>query len=377
MGSGLPARLLVLVGVATLVLAGCSGGGGDAKLKRAESRVSDQQKALSDAQAELATNTDAFCKSSSTYITALDRYGDVLHLTATTVGDVKDAGTELEQPRQDVISSAEAVEDAQKDVVAAEKDLAEAKAALAAAQAEASGQPAPAASPSPTASAAPLVPSATVERVKQADADFTAAQKGITDQTPLEQASQQFNAAAVALEMSWLRLFAEAGCLTDDQQKQAEAAVTAYTSTLQKSLADAGYYKGKVDGVYGPTTVDAVQALQQAHSLPTTGTVDKATDAALQADLQAKGGAAAQDAIASTAAVQQTLKLAGFWTGPVDGNWTPALTEALKSFQTALGVEATGAVDAATISALERAIAAAKAPSPPSPPAPPAASPSK
>jgi peptidoglycan hydrolase-like protein with peptidoglycan-binding domain len=210
--------------------------------------------------------------------------------------------------------------------------------------------------------------------VKQADADFTAAQKGITDQTPLEQASQQFNAAAVALEMSWLRLFAEAGCLTDDQQKQAEAAVTAYTSALQKSLADAGYYKGKVDGVYGPPTVDAVQALQQAHSLPVTGTVDKATDAALQADLQAKGGAAAQDAIASTAAVQQTLKLAGFWTGPVDGNWTPALTEALKSFQTALGVEATGAVDAATISALERAIAAAKAPSPP---APPAASPSK
>jgi hypothetical protein len=132
MGAGRPARLLVLTGVATLVLAGCGGGGGDAKLKRAESRVSDQQKALSDAQAELATNTDAFCKSSSTYITALDRYGDVLHLTATTVGDVKDAGTELEQPRQDVISSAEAVEDAQKDVVAAEKDLAEAKAALAA-----------------------------------------------------------------------------------------------------------------------------------------------------------------------------------------------------------------------------------------------------
>ncbi len=32
------------------------------------------------------------------------------------------------------------------------------------------------------------------------------------------QASQQFNAAAVALEMSWLPLFADAGCLTDEQQ---------------------------------------------------------------------------------------------------------------------------------------------------------------
>src|SRR5436190_1539811 len=82
--------------------------------------------------------------------------------------------------------------------------------------------------------------------------------------------------------------------------------------------------------------------------------------AALQNDLQVKGGAAAQQALASTAAVQQTLKLAGYWTGPVDGNWTPALTDALKSFQKALGVEPTGTVDAATIAALQHAIATAK-----------------
>jgi peptidoglycan hydrolase-like protein with peptidoglycan-binding domain len=54
--------------------------------------------------------------------------------------------------------------------------------------------------------------------------------------------------------------------------------------------------------------------------------------------------------------VQQTLKLAGFWDGPVDGEWTPALTEALKEFQTALGVKPSGEVDAATVAALEKAI---------------------
>ena len=124
-------------------------------------------------------------------------------------------------------------------------------------------------------------------------------------------------------------------------------------AALQKSLADAGYYQVPTDGVYGPATVDAVSALQRAHGLPVTGTVDKATDAAPQADLQAKGGAAAQQATASTAAVQQTLKLAGHWTGPVDGTWTPALTEALKNFQVALGVPPTGTVDAATIAALQ------------------------
>ena len=112
--------------------------------------------------------------------------------------------------------------------------------------------------------------------------------------------------------------------------------------------------------MYGPATVDAVEALQKAHGLPVTGTVDKATAAALDEDLAAKGGAAAQEETASTAAVQQTLKLAGFWDGPVDGTWTPALTEALKEFQTELGVKPTGTVDAATIAALEKAIAKPK-----------------
>jgi peptidoglycan hydrolase-like protein with peptidoglycan-binding domain len=47
----------------------------------------------------------------------------------------------------------------------------------------------------------------------------------------------------------------------------------------------------------------------------------------------------------------------GSWDGPVDGVRTPALTEALKDFQTVLGVQPTGTVDAATVAALEKAIA--------------------
>jgi peptidoglycan hydrolase-like protein with peptidoglycan-binding domain len=57
---------------------------------------------------------------------------------------------------------------------------------------------------------------------------------------------------------------------------------------------------------------------------------------------------------------QQTLKLAGFWDGPVDGEWTPALTQALNDFQTELGVKPTGTVDAAILAALESAIAEAE-----------------
>jgi peptidoglycan hydrolase-like protein with peptidoglycan-binding domain len=210
-----------------------------------------------------------------------------------------------------------------------------------------------------------LAPASTVNRVKAAESDFQAAVKGVTDQTPLTSASQEFNAAAVAVELSWLRLFADAGCLTGQQEERAQAAVADYTTALQRSLAEAGYYDGQIDGVYGPQTVEAVKALQKAHGLPVTGAVDKATATALQDDVQQVGGAAAQDAVASTAAVQQTLKLAGFWDGPVDGSWTPALTQALKEFQKELGVSPTGTVDVATVAALEKALASApESPSP-------------
>jgi murein L,D-transpeptidase YcbB/YkuD len=217
----------------------------------------------------------------------------------------------------------------------------------------------------PTIKPTPLASTTVVDRVKQAESDFASAQGAVTDQTPVAQASQQFNAAVVALEFAWLRLFADAGCVTGDQQ-QAEAAVRDYTTSIQQALATAGYYDGEVDGVYGPETVAAVEDVQEAHGLPLTGVVDKATADVLETDLRELGGQAADEALATTAAVQQTLKLAGFWDGPVDGNWTPALTEAVKAFQTDLGVAPTGSVDVATVRAVETAIAEARAPETPS-----------
>jgi peptidoglycan hydrolase-like protein with peptidoglycan-binding domain len=336
-------------------------------VKVAQARVAAKEKALSTARADATAATAAFCQASSTYVGALDRYGDVLTATAPTVGDVNDAGSDLAEPREQAMQNAEAAVAAQQAVVTAEQELAKAQAALADARSTQQSSPASTQGSTASPSAAPLAPAETVTRLTQAESDFTAAQQGITPGTPIAQASQQFNAAAVALEMSWLRLFADAGCLTDDQQRQAEAAVQDYTVALQKSLAEAGYYKGDVDGVYGPATVDAVESLQKAHGLPVTGTVDKATDAALRTDLGAKGGAAAKDAVVSTTAVQQTLKLAGYWDGPVDGDWTPALTEAVKAFQEELGVKPTGEVDAATVAALEKAIAKAQRPQSTSP----------
>jgi len=344
------------VSAAAVVLVACGSDGGNNAVQVAQARVTMKEKALSAARADATAATAAFCEASTAYIGTLDRYGDVLTATAPTVGDVNDAGTDLAEPREEAIGKAEAAVAAQQEVVTAEQELAEARAALKTAKSGSTG-PQSTDSSSASPSATPLAPAETVNRVKQADSEFTAAQEGISAKTPIDQASQQFNAAAVALEMSWMRLLADTGCLTDEQQKQAQSAVRDYTVALQKSLAEAGYYKGDVDGVYGPATVDAVESLQKKHGLPVTGTVDKATEEALRADLAAKGGAAAQEAVASTAAVQQTLKLAGFWDGPVDGEWSAALTEAVKAFQTELGVKPTGEVNAATIAALEKAIA--------------------
>ena len=367
---------MIWLSAAAVVLVACSGDGGTNAEQVAQARVALKEKALSAARADATAATAAFCEASSAYIVALDRYGDVLTATAPTVGDVNDAGSDLAEPRDQALGKAEAAVSAQQAVVTAEQDLAEAEAALADTRSTASASPPSTEGSTGSPSATPLAPADSVNRVKQADSDFTTAQEGITAETPIDQASQQFNAAAVALETSWLRLHADAGCLTDENQKQAEAAVRDYTVALQKSLADAGYYPGDVDGVYGPATVEAVESLQKAHGLPVTGTVDKATEAALRADLGAKGGAAAKDAVATTAAVQQTLKLAGYWDGPIDGEWTPALTEAVKTFQTQLGVKPTGEVDAATVAALEKAIVAARRPESTPPATPSASSPS-
>jgi murein L,D-transpeptidase YcbB/YkuD len=332
----------------------------------AEAQVTAKQEALTEARTAAAEAGAAFCGAGEDYILALDRYGDVLVDTAPTVGDVVEAGADLAEPRDEVQTAAAEVTRTREAVVEAEQDLAEAEADLAAAQASAGGTPSPVAT-GETAPPPPTDPPAGLTQVQRAEAAFADAREGISDSTPLTEAAEQFNAAAVALEMAWFAAFAQSGCLTDDQHAQAAAAVREYTVALQTDLAAAGYYTGEVDGLYGPATVAAVQSLQDSNGLPATGTMDKASEAALRAQLEAAGGLAASEAMVSTAALQQTLALAGFWDGPVDGQWTDELTVALQEFQTELGVEPTGTVDAATVAAFQAALTAAQQPPTPSP----------
>lgn len=351
-----------VVGLVALTGA-CTEDSPETDLQVAQAQVTAKENALADAQDASASATEAFCDAGTDYVEVLDRYGDVLTTDAATVGDVVTGGSDLREPKAEALSAAEDAQQARQDAADAQAELDQAKAELAAIEAGTSGTPAPV--PEVTATTPlPIAPADVVDRVKVADSELSDAQKGISDDTPLVEASIEFNSAAVALEMAWLRLLAESGCFTEEERTEAQQAAAAYTTALQQQLTDAGYYTDAVDGIYGPATVAAVKAVQEAHGLPVTGVVDKATDAALRSDLVAKGGTAAAEELAATAALQQTLHLAGYWDGPVDGEWSEELEAALKAFQKDLGVEQTGVVDPATVAAFQEALAAVTAPEP-------------
>ena len=345
-------RIAVVVAGSLLLSAAACGGDGDGDVdpvEAAQARVRAAESAVADADAAFEESSAAFCEDAEQYIEAVDRYGKLFSEAPTTVGDVTTAADDLAEPRRSVESSAEDVGTAREDVAEANQELVDATAALATAQSSTTVE-------ATTTTAPPPPDPATVDRVKAAEDDLAAAADGISDDTPLVDATASLNAAAFALEVAWLRLFAEAGCLTSEQQAEAVTAVADYTAALQGQLQVAGFYDGEIDGVYGPSTVAAVEALQTDAGLPVTGFVDEATALALSDAVSGVSGAAANEAVVHTAAVQSALKLAGYWPGAVDGEWTPELTEAVKALQTDLGVEPTGEVDTATLRALEQAI---------------------
>ena len=322
----------------------------------AEARVEAAESGLTESQEALEAAGEQFCVDAESYLEVLDRYGKLFTDDAATVGDIQTLGADLVEPRETVAASVNEVEEAKTALAAAGQELADAQAALVAAIATASSVPT-SSTTAATTTTTTLVPPATIERVQQAEDDLAQTGEGITAATPLAEATAEYNSAAFALQIAWLRLFYDAGCLTDQQQAEAVEQVTAYTTTLQTELQQVGYYDGPIDGIYGPATVDAVKRLQADSGLPETGFVDKATAEALdellaELDLQT----AAAD-LTHTATVQTVLTLTGFWQGPIDGVWTDELTEALQEFQIALGVEPTGVVDAATLAAFQQALA--------------------
>ncbi len=117
--------------------------------------------------------------------------------------------------------------------------------------------------------------------------------------------------------------------------------------------------KGGADGVFGTNTAAAVSAFQQARGLPVNGTIDAATAAALATPnspavaVSPMLGLKVGSLGTSVQQLQQALIAAGVTVrGGADGIFGPATSQALKAFQTAQGITASGTVDDATVAAL-------------------------
>ena len=118
---------------------------------------------------------------------------------------------------------------------------------------------------------------------------------------------------------------------------------------LQRVMTRLGYYTGPIDGIYGTGTVAGVEAMQKALGVTADGIYGPETNAALKN----KGHYIVVE-------IQTALAEYGYYTGPIDGAYGPATTDAVKKLQTDLGVTADGRFGPETAKAFNEAVASGK-----------------
>jgi peptidoglycan hydrolase-like protein with peptidoglycan-binding domain len=145
-----------------------------------------------------------------------------------------------------------------------------------------------------------------------------------------------------------------------------------HVEKLQRALQIKGYLKGTVDGLYGEMTAEAVRKYQKAVGLGVTGSASsatilklfgKASDISAREDPGMKGiTSIAGIKVPNTSkpgnsgshvkALQQALKLKGYYKASVDSSYGKATTEAVVKFQKATGLTADGIAGNSTIKKL-------------------------
>jgi peptidoglycan hydrolase-like protein with peptidoglycan-binding domain len=124
---------------------------------------------------------------------------------------------------------------------------------------------------------------------------------------------------------------------------------------LQNRLKELGYFSGKANGKYGSSTKSAVKAFQTANSLTVSGKAGKTTQQKLYSKKAVSK--ASYDKIkplkpgskgAQVKKVQKQLKNLGYYKGAIDGKYGTGLKNAVKTFQRANGLKATGTANSAT-----------------------------
>ncbi len=141
---------------------------------------------------------------------------------------------------------------------------------------------------------------------------------------------------------------------------------------LQAALKIKGYYKGVIDGIYGNDTEAAVKAYQKAVGISQTGKADyntimklfgKVLTTTVAQDPKMNGitkiseitvpaTSKPGDSGKNVLALQQALKIKGYYKAPIDSIYGDKTTEAVKAFQKAKGLYQDGIAGFNTIKAL-------------------------
>ncbi|WP_426958019.1 peptidoglycan-binding domain-containing protein [Muricoccus radiodurans] len=145
---------------------------------------------------------------------------------------------------------------------------------------------------------------------------------------------------------------------------------TAGITIVQDRLRGAGAYTGRVDGIWGPDSQQALERFQQRNGLQVTGQLNPATAATLRvspADLLGAPPAPpaavavpvpappppeAPLSIVAVRNIQESLRVLGFYREGVDGIWGPSTQAAIERFQQGRGLQVNGQITPATAQAL-------------------------
>jgi peptidoglycan hydrolase-like protein with peptidoglycan-binding domain len=123
------------------------------------------------------------------------------------------------------------------------------------------------------------------------------------------------------------------------------AETTAAVTELQQVMTDLGY-DGPIDGVYGEATTEGVKKMQTDLGVTADGVYGPTTHDALKG----KGKSIVME-------LQTGLQTYGYYDGEIDGDYGQATQDAVKKLQTDLGVTADGKFGSETADAFEKAVA--------------------
>ncbi|HEU4545108.1 MAG TPA: peptidoglycan-binding domain-containing protein, partial [Microlunatus sp.] len=145
---------------------------------------------------------------------------------------------------------------------------------------------------------------------------------------------------------------------THGGQHHSHHAVTPSQSikTLQSQLAQLNYYDGPISGYWNADTTNAVDYLQASAHLAQTGTMNTATQAALDYQLahgdNQMGGNTNTPASPAIKTLQTQLAQLNYYDGAITGHMNTGTVHAVEYLQRAAGLPQTGSMDAATQTAL-------------------------